>query len=141
MGYTVAQAAKRMNLTAYTIRYYDREGLLPNVERDKAGNRIFNRDDMETLALICCLKRTGMPIREIKQFTDWQNEGNRTLHAREAMLLEHRDKIGRQIDDLKKNLSLLARKLEYYHDACEAYDAGAPVPICCECALLSERGR
>lgn len=141
MGYTVAQAAKRMNLTAYTVRYYDREGLLPNVERGRAGNRIFNRDDMETLALICCLKRTGMPIREIKQFTDWQNEGDGTLHARREMLLEHGEKIGRQIDELKQNLALLGRKLAYYQDACAAYDAGEPVPPCCEAALLDEADR
>lgn len=133
MEYTVAQAAKRMNLTAYTIRYYDREGLLPNVERSKSGNRIFTKDDMEMLSLICCLKKTGMPIKKIKQFTDWQNDGDHTLHERKDMLQEHKEDILQQIDDLKKNLRLIDRKLGYYHDACKAYDAGTPVPSCCEC--------
>ena len=66
MNYSIAQAAKEMNLTTYTLRYYDREGLLSNVKRDKSGKRIFTKDDMEMLSLICCLKNTGMPIKEIK---------------------------------------------------------------------------
>lgn len=52
MNYTISQAAKKMNLTIYTLRYYDREGLLSNVERDKSGKRIFTKDSMEMLALI-----------------------------------------------------------------------------------------
>ncbi len=101
MNYTISQAAKQMNLTIYTLRYYDREGLLSNVKRDKSGNRIFTRDNMEMLSLICCLKNTGMPIKEIKQFTDWQNEGNHTLHDRNDMLVKHKEDILKQIEDLK----------------------------------------
>ncbi len=93
MNYTIAQAAKKMNLTIYTLRYYDREGLLSNVKRDKSGNRIFTKDDMAMLSLICCLKNTGMPIKKIKQFTDWQNEGNQTLHTRNGMLKNHKEDI------------------------------------------------
>ncbi len=101
MNYTIAQAAKKMNLTIYTIRYYDREGLLTNVKRDKSGNRVFTKDDMEMLSLICCLKNTGMPIKKIKQFTDWHNEGSQTLHIRNDMLENHKEDILKQIDDLK----------------------------------------
>ncbi len=132
MNYTIAQAAKKMNLTTYTLRYYDREGLLPNVKRDKSGNRIFTKDDMEMLHLICCLKNTGMPVKEIKQFTDWQNEGNRTLHTRNDMLISHKEDVLKQIEDLKRNLLLIDQKLDYYHDACLAYDAGSEIPTCCE---------
>ncbi|ABS39885.1 MerR family transcriptional regulator [Clostridium botulinum] len=132
MNYTISQAAKQMNLTIYTLRYYDREGLLSNVKRDKSGNRIFTRDNMEMLSLICCLKNTGMPIKEIKQFTDWQNEGNHTLHDRNDMLVKHKEDILKQIEDLKKHLRLIDRKLDYYHDACQAYDTDSPIPTCCE---------
>ncbi len=131
MNYSIAQAAKEMNLTTYTLRYYDREGLLSNVKRDKSGNRIFTKDDMEILSLICCLKNTGMPIKEIKQFIDWQNEGNNTLHERNDILVKHKEYVLNQIDDLKKHLRLIDRKLDYYHDACEAYDTNMPIPSCC----------
>jgi DNA-binding transcriptional MerR regulator len=132
VNYTITQAAKKMNLTTYTLRYYDREGLLTNIERDKSGNRIFTKDDMEMLSLICCLKNTGMPIKEIKQFTDWQNEGNQTLHDRNNMLVEHKEDVLKQIENLKKYLRLIDRKLDYYHDACQAYDTGSTIPTCCE---------
>ncbi len=132
MNYTIAQAAKKMNLTIYTLRYYDRVGLLFNVKRDKSGNRIFTKDDMKMLSLICCLKNTGMPIKEIKQFTDWQNEGNQTLHARSDMLVKHKKDVLKQIEDLKKHLHLIDRKLDYYSDACHAYDTNSPIPTCCE---------
>lgn len=131
MNYTIAQAAKKMNLTIYTLRYYDREGLLSNVERDKSGKRIFTKDSMEMLALISCLKNTGMPIKEIKKFIDWQNEGNNTLHDRNDMLIKHKEDVLNQIEDLKKHLRLIDRKLDYYHDACKAYDTGSPIPTCC----------
>ncbi|CEK35255.1 MerR family transcriptional regulator [Paraclostridium sordellii] len=131
MNYSIAQAAKEMNLTTYTLRYYDREGLLTNVKRDKSGKRIFTKDDMEMLSLICCLKNTGMPIKEIKQFIDWQNEGNKTLHNRNNMLKMHKEDILNQIENLKKYLRLIDRKLDYYHDACHAYDTNAPIPSCC----------
>ncbi|WP_170075817.1 MerR family transcriptional regulator [Paraclostridium dentum] len=132
MNYSIAQAAKKMNLTTYTLRYYDREGLLSNVKRDKSGKRIFTKDDMEMLSLICCLKNTGMPIKEIKQFIDWQNEGNNTLHDRNNMLGNHKEDILNQIENLKRYLRLIDRKLDYYHDACEAYDTNSPIPTCCE---------
>ncbi|MCU9811851.1 MerR family transcriptional regulator [Paraclostridium sp. AKS81] len=132
MNYSIAQAAKKMNLTTYTLRYYDREGLLSNVKRDKSGKRIFTKDDMEMLSLICCLKNTGMPIKEIKQFIDWQNEGNNTLHDRNNMLGNHKEDILNQIENFKKYLRLIDRKLDYYHDACEAYDTNSPIPTCCE---------
>jgi DNA-binding transcriptional MerR regulator len=132
VNYTIAQAAKKMNLTIYTLRYYDREGLLTNVKRDKSGNRIFAKEDMEMLSIICCLKNTGMPIKKIKQFTDWQKEGNQTLHTRNSMLENHKVDVLKQIDDLKKHLCLIDRKLNYYHDACHAYDTNSPIPTCCE---------
>lgn len=120
-----------MNLTIYTLRYYDREGLLSNVERDKSGKRIFTKDSMEMLALISCLKNTGMPIKEIKKFIDWQNEGDNTLYDRNDMLLKHKEDVLNQIEDFKKHLRLIDRKLDYYHDVCEAYDTGSPIPTCC----------
>lgn len=131
MNYTITQAAKKMNLTAYTLRYYDREGLLTNVQRDKSGNRIFTEDDMEMLSLICCLKNTGMSIKEIKQFLDLQNTGDDTLHKRNAMLLHHKSNVLRQIQDLQKHLLMIDQKINYYKDACEAYDTGSPIPTCC----------
>jgi DNA-binding transcriptional MerR regulator len=135
MEYTIAQVAKRTHLSTYTLRYYDREGLLPSLLRNKAGNRIFTDTDLEILSVVCCLKNTGMPLKQIKQFTDWQNEGDHTLHQRQAMLREHKEAVLKQIADLQNNLRLIDRKLDYYSHACQAYDSGAPIPSCCEYVL------
>jgi DNA-binding transcriptional MerR regulator len=130
MGYTIAQAAKLTRLSPYTLRYYDREGLLPSVLRDKSGNRVFTDADIENLRVICCLKNTGMPLKQIKEFTDWQHAGDGTLRDRRAMLRRHRQAVLDRIDELRQNLEAIDKKLAYYEQACAAYDAGRPVPPC-----------
>lgn len=62
-----------------TLRYYDMEGLMPFVERPPSGNRLFKESDLSDLKVIECLKATGMPIKEIKNFIDWCSEGDATL--------------------------------------------------------------
>ena len=84
MLYTVGEIAKKMNVAASTLRYYDKEGLLPFVERSESGIRMFKDSDMEWLAIIECLKKTGMPIKEIKKFIDWCMEGDATIDQRLA---------------------------------------------------------
>jgi DNA-binding transcriptional MerR regulator len=66
MTYTISQVAKKLNVTIYTIRYYDKEGLFPFLDRTASGNRIFKEQDIEWIDLICCLKSTGMQIKDIR---------------------------------------------------------------------------
>ena len=70
MAYTVGEAAKQINVATSTLRYYDKEGLLPFVERSDGGIRLFKPEDISMLKTIECLKKTGMPIKEIKHFID-----------------------------------------------------------------------
>ncbi|OPX46054.1 HTH-type transcriptional regulator AdhR [Ruminiclostridium hungatei] len=121
MEYTIKQAAEKMNLTAYTLRYYDKEGLLPFVERDSAGNRLFTENDIEWLGLICCLKNTGMPIRKIKKFIQGALEGEHTLQSRVEMLLEHRNAVLKQMEELNKNLEKINHKINYYSGCLDTY--------------------
>lgn len=133
MDYTIAQTAQKTKLTAYTLRYYEKEGLLQDIKRDKSGNRIFTNEDLEVIFLICCLKETGMPIREIRQFIDCQSQGDFTLHERNDMLIRHKKAVIKQIAGLQRHLKIIDHKLMYYHDACEAFDEGRPVPPCRSC--------
>ncbi len=114
MGLTIKQAAEKMNLTVYTLRYYEKEGLLPFVERDHTGNRSFTESDLEWLSVICCLKNTGMPIKQIKQYICWCLDGDKTLAARKQMLTEHRQEVLNQIKELKKNLEKIDYKISHY---------------------------
>ena len=81
MLYTVGEMAKKFDIVPSTLRYYDKEGLLPFVERSGGGIRMFKESDSEWLSVIECLKKTGMTIREIRQFIDWCIEGDSTIFA------------------------------------------------------------
>lgn len=118
MVYTIKQAAEKLNLTAYTLRYYDKEGLLPFVERNDTGNRLFTDNSMEWLSLICCLKESGMPIKQIRDFIQSCMEGDETLENRRQMLIEHRKEVIRQISELKHNLDKINHKIAYYDTLC-----------------------
>jgi DNA-binding transcriptional MerR regulator len=118
MGYTIKQVAEKMNLTVYTLRYYEKEGLLPFVQRDRTGNRAFDENDLEWLSVICCLKNTGMPIRQIKQYICWCLEGDETRESRKQMLIEHRRDVLKQIKELKYNLEKIDYKISHY-DTCK----------------------
>lgn len=119
MEYSIKQAAEKVNLTEYTIRYYDKEGLLPFVERDKLGNRAFTEDDLEWLGLICCLKNTGMPIKQIKEFIRLCLDGDETLEIRKELLIEHRREVLRKISELKLNLEKINYKISHYTTCCK----------------------
>ncbi len=114
MSYTIKQAAEKVNLTVHTLRYYDKEGLLPFVSRDKAGNRIFTDSDLDWLGLICCLKNTGMPIKQIAIYIQWCLEGDCSLEARLNLLLQHREAVVQQINALQQNLEVINYKIDHY---------------------------
>lgn len=120
MKLTISQVAEKTNLTPYTIRYYDKEGLLPFIERTQSGIRYFSEDDMEGIYIINCLKATGMPIKEIKTFIDWCVEGDSTLRERYEMFLERKSIVEEQIKELQKALEKIDYKCCYYKTALDA---------------------
>lgn len=120
MKLTIGEAAEKVSLSAHTIRYYDKEGLLPFVERTESGTRYFTENDLEGLEIINCLKATGMPIKEIKIFMDWCMEGDSTIKERYEMFLERREAVEAQINELRKALDRIDYKCWYYKTALEA---------------------
>lgn len=120
MLYTIGEAAARMHVPASTLRYYDKEGLLPFVDRSAGGIRMFKEADFEWLQLIECLKATGMPIRDIRQFIDWFSQGDDTLEQRRDMFYERKRVVLEQIRALEKTLSTLTYKCWYYDTAVAA---------------------
>ena len=105
MFYTVGEMAKRMGVAASTLRYYDKEGLLPFVERSDGGIRMFKDSDMESLAMIECLKKTGMSIKDIKLFMDLCADGDSTIDARLQLIDRQRDSVTAQIDQLQHSIT------------------------------------
>lgn len=120
MSYTIAQAAEICGLTTHTLRYYDKEGLLPFVERSNAGIRKFKDADFEWLALISCLKSTSMPVKRIREFIDWCMQGDATFEQRLNVLVEQKKQVAAQLEMLHKCMEKIEHKIEYYQTALEA---------------------
>ncbi|WP_429472341.1 MerR family transcriptional regulator [Neobacillus sp. B4I6] len=118
--YSISEVAKELNLTVYTLRYYDKEGLIPFVERTPSGIRVFKESDIDALKVIECLKATGMPIKEIKTFIDWCSDGNSTLQQRYDMFLDRKAHVEAQMEELKKTMEVIEHKCLYYKTALDA---------------------
>lgn len=118
--YSISEAAKELNVTAYTLRYYDKKGLMPFVERTASGQRLFKESDIAALKVIECLKSTGMQIKEIKTFIDWVTDGDNTLQQRFDMFMERKAIVEKQMEELKQTMELVEHKCLYYKTALEA---------------------
>ena len=120
MFYSIGEAAEKLNLSKSTIRYYDKEGLLPFIERKESGIRMFAESDISMLQVIECLKNTGLSIKDIKKFSEWCLKGDQTLQERYELFLESRKNVKEQMEELQKTLELIEHKCWYYETALEA---------------------
>lgn len=118
--YTIKDAAKIMNVPKSTIRFYDKEGLLPFINRLDSGYRVFTAKDIATLRVIDCLKKTGMSIKEIRQFSDWLELGDASLQQRYAMFQERKKVVEAQMEELQAVLDIINHKCWYYETAIAA---------------------
>lgn len=117
MFYTIGEVSKKFNIPTSTLRYYEKEGLLPFIERDKNGIRKFKEENFEWIHTIECLKNTGMPIKDIKNFIDCCIKGDSTINERLETIDNHRKSVIKQIEELNKNLENLNYKYWYYKTA------------------------
>lgn len=117
--YTIGQVATRFNLSVPTLRYYDQEGLIPNLTKDQAGIRRFNNENLEALQVVECLKTSGMSIKDIKQFMQWSSKGDETLAQRLTLFQKLREHLESQLDLLERNLRVVDYKCAYYGQAVE----------------------
>lgn len=110
MRYSVSEAAKRMNMSPATLRYYDKEGLIPYVKRTPGGARYFTDEDFRWLNLISCLKKAGMSLKDIRGYIDMVQQGESTLDERLAIFLQQRQRILQQIEQLQQTLDVVDYK-------------------------------
>ena len=115
--YTIGDVAARTGISAHTLRYYDKEGLLSFVKRSESGTRLFTKEDFEPLYTITVLKRSGMPIRKIREFMSLYLQGNDTIHERYVMFNEQRESLLEQIGELEDMLKIVDYKCWYFQEA------------------------
>jgi DNA-binding transcriptional MerR regulator len=113
---TIAEAAERSGLSAHTLRYYERIGLIHPVDRGANGHRRYGRDDLEWLDLLIKLRTTGMPIRQMVEYAGLVREGPHTAARRRAMLERHRAAIAERMDELEETAAVLDRKIAMYRE-------------------------
>lgn len=123
MDYSIKQISEKTNLKAHVLRYYEKEGLLPCVTRSKSGIRRYSEDDLEWIGLICCLKNTGMSIKQIKDFVELSTQGSKTLKQRCTLLIEHKKNVELQIVEMQKHLQKVTHKIEHFSAQYEEYNS------------------
>ncbi len=126
MVYTIGEMAKLLGVAPSTLRFYDKEGLLPFVERSEGGMRMFKESDYELLKIIGCLKSTGMQIKDIRKFIGLVIEGDESIDARLELFLKRKEEIEKQMAQLQETLDTIKFKCWYYQTAKEAGTTAVP---------------
>ena len=114
--YTIGQVSEMFDIPVSTLRYYDKQGLFPHIERT-SGIRRFGESELEALKLIECLKRSGLEIREIRQFMEWVAEGPSTYPQRKELIERTRERVEQEQASLQRALDMLTFKSWYYEQA------------------------
>ena len=114
--YTIGQVSEMFGLPISTLRYYDKEGLFPNIKRT-SGIRRFGEAELETLRVIECLKKSGLEIKDIKQFIEWCGQGSETYPQRRDLFIRQTDQAEAEIARMNRVLAMLKYKCWYYEQA------------------------
>lgn len=114
--YTIGQVSKMFNLPVSTLRYYDKEGLFPDMNRE-SGIRKFSDKELEALRVIECLKKSGLEIKDIKQFMECCVKGSETYSQRRELFLKQKEIVEAEIQRMNKALDMINFKCWYYEQA------------------------
>ena len=114
--YTIGQVSEMFGLPISTLRYYDRQGLFPGIER-RSGIRKFGENELEALRVIECLKMSGLEIKDIRQFMEWCAEGKATYPLRKELIEKQRATVEAELERMNKALDMLRFKCWYYEQA------------------------
>jgi DNA-binding transcriptional MerR regulator len=120
MYYSIGEISGITGISASTLRYYDKEGLFPALDRSNGGIRIFTESEIGAIKIIECLKSTGLSIKDIKQYMDWYRDGDASLHKRRDLFYQRLEVVKEQQKILDKTMDMIKFKCWYYDTAVEA---------------------
>ncbi|AGF55806.1 MULTISPECIES: MerR family transcriptional regulator [Clostridium] len=116
MNLSIKEVAEKFNITPYTLRYYEREGLIPSVQRKDNGRRVYTDVDLGWLQIVSCMKATGMSISYIKNYVELCTNGKDTLEERRKIMCKQKEIINEEIKKYTDLLELVDMKLDYYDE-------------------------
>jgi MerR family transcriptional regulator, aldehyde-responsive regulator len=111
---TIAEVSKKFDISQDTLRYYERIGLIPGVNRKKSGIRDYTEEDCRWVEFIKCMRNAGLPIEVLIEYVALFQQGNETIAARKELLTEQRKLLIEKMEDMKKTLERLDYKIERY---------------------------
>jgi DNA-binding transcriptional MerR regulator len=113
----IQEVSERQHISQDTLRYYERIGLIPPVQRDKSGIRAYNELDLRRVEFVKCMRSAGLPIEVLIEYVGLYQQGDQTIEARKEILKEQREILAAKIAELQKTLGLLDHKIEVYEQA------------------------
>jgi DNA-binding transcriptional MerR regulator len=113
MNYTISQVAEKFHIESHTLRYYEKEGII-SPQKTERGIRYFTPSDVEQIEMVCCLKSTGMSLKDIKKYFDLCSVGDETLDQRMEIFTSQREHILSEIEGLHKYLAKIEGKIQWY---------------------------
>ena len=126
MSHSIAEAAERTGLTAHTLRYYERDGLLlREVERDSSGRRRYDQAHLDWIHLVTCLRATGMPIQDVRRYAELVRSGASTERERLELLHAHRRRVVEELARVTDHLGAIDRKIGIYESRLEEPSAAS----------------
>jgi len=111
---TISEVSKKFDLTPDTLRYYERIGLIPNVGRSSGGIRDYNEEDCRWIEFIKCMRNAGLPVETLIEYVALFGQGNGTIEARKALLIEQRTLLAARVEEMQNTLNRLDIKIERY---------------------------
>lgn len=117
MNYSIQDISKKTGLTISTLRYYDKEGLFPNLERKESNYRVFTELELETLKIIACFKKAGLSISEIRKYMELIKKGDDTLKERLDIMVHQKEALEKQKKEIEESIACVEWKISYYEQA------------------------
>ncbi|BBA51727.1 putative transcriptional regulator [Fusobacterium varium] len=111
---TITEVSKQFDLTADTLRYYERIGLVPPVPRNKSGIRDYDENSCRWIQLMKCMRKAGVQIEALIEYAALFQKGNETVEARKRLLIEQRNQLIDKMEDIKESLRILNNKIDRY---------------------------
>lgn len=123
MGYFIKEAAKKLNVSSYTLRYYDKEGLTPFLKKDKNGVRIYTDEDLEWIKMLLNLRDIDMPIKKIKEYIDLYMKGSETINERRELMIRYKEYVKKKIEETVRSMEYATKELcKYDKDVADILD-------------------
>jgi len=114
MLYPMKYVVENLNISAKTLRFYEEQGILPDVSRDEKGRRVYNEQHIDWLSFIRCLRKTGMSLSTIKEYKDLYEVGNTTFLQRKEMLMQHKSEVQKKVEESLKHSEEINYKIAMY---------------------------